>query len=572
MAFSKLCLSVLFCLFCWISVHAQRAKDTITPEKLIITKQYNPSVNDANKLKKLPSVEEVSLPSQKSISYSILQVPVASTFTPAKGRAGNVRLPSEELGAYNSIARVGAGNFTSILAEFFSALQWENAQQMQVGFQHFSSQGGIDEVRFDDNFATNALQLMYTKEEKSFSWDLHGGMTYHAYNYYGVPLDVAENFTEEIGDLGQHYLGFNVGGELDFYDAVFEKISLDFNNFSDGFESSENRFLVQPQINFSIREQLVENQLKLDYVAGSFQNQTISDFSYAWLITSYHPSIQLNEDRFSVQLGADFTYLSDLENQDGSIYVYPKLEGSYRINENNLIAFGGVDGGMDQNSYQGFSIANPFIAPFSAIAPTNRQYDAFLGIKGGSYGLSFSTKLSFTSAENNPFFTINGDLQPSFEAFNFRNAFAITYDDVTTTAVDVEVAYTLNSKLNLGMHANYSSYNTGTIAEAWNLPNLAASLYANYKITDKWSLAGSLFYIGERKDLAFPDLASLEAPEVTTLDGFVDVNFSVQYKINDQLQAFLDAKNLVGGNYQRWINYPVQGLQILGGVSFQFDW
>jgi hypothetical protein len=29
--------------------------------------------------------------------------------------------------------------------------------------------------------------------------------------------------------------------------------------------------------------------------------------------------------------------------------------------------------------------------------------------------------------------------------------------------------------------------------------------------------------------------------------------------------------NIVNKSYNRWSNYPVQGLQILGGVSYKFD-
>lgn len=563
-----------FCFVLFVGIHSysQTKKDTITPEKLIITKQYDPIVNDAFKIKKQPKADELILSMPATLSYSLLKVPVASTFSPTKGKIGRLRLQPDNIDAYSNYAKVGVGNFTSFLADFYSEVEVNDYQKLNISLAHFSSQGGIDEVNFDDNFATNALHLKFTSEEKSFLWNLHGGLSYNAYNYYGIPEDLVLAVGQEVGDLSQHYLGFTIGGEMKFYDAAFKQLTVDFSTFSDAFESSENHVLLQPKVNFTISNQLVENSFTLDYLSGQFQNQTTPDYSYDLMATSYHPNIQINEDRFSIKLGAEFTYLSDLENNEGDFYIYPKLEGSYRINQDNLIAFGGVDGGLDQNSYQRFTEVNPFVAPIMQIGPTNRQYDAFLGLKGGSYGLSYSGKVSFTSQENNPFYIYNSSSQNNI-AYNYRNSFLIVYDDLTTTALDAEIDYNFSNKFNLGFHVNYSIYNTSNIPEAFNLPATSATFFATYNMNNKWKFSGSVFYIGERKDFRTSPLAiPIIEQEVVTIDSFIDANFSVQYKINSQLHAFIEAKNLFGGNYERWLNYPVQDLQLLGGVSFQFDW
>lgn len=569
----KSILWICFSVFCFLNLSAQREQDTIKPEKLIITKQYNPSVNDAFKIKKQPKLDDSILPKPKVLDYSILDVPVASTFTPAKGRAGGLRLQPDNFDNYNSYARLGAGNFTSILAEFFSEVALSDYQRLNVGLSHFSSQGGISDVAFDDDFMRNALQLKFSSEEKSFVWKLHGGLAYNAYNYYGIPNEFVPLFNQDINDLSQNYLSFNLGGSLAFYDSAFKWVDVDFINFSDNFSSQENRFKIKPQVDFFIGDQRIENFLKLDYLAGQFDNQSDINYNYAWAIASYNPNIQINEDRFSIKLGAEFTYLSDVEASDGSFYVYPKVEGSYRINQDNLIAFGGIDGGLDQNSYHDFAQTNPFVSPISAIAPTNRQYDAFLGLKGGSYAWSYSARMSYRSKENNPFFRLNNTSQVNGEAFNYYNSFGIIYNDLKTVALDVEIDYSLNNKVTVGLDANYSSYDVGSMQAAWNLPNTQASLYANYKMNEKWSFGASVFYVGEREDLQVQNVSSPFGDlEVVKLSSFVDANFSVQYKINQQLHAFVEAKNIFGGNYERWVNYPVQDFQILGGVSFQFDW
>ena len=70
-------------------------------------------------------------------------------------------------------------------------------------------------------------------------------------------------------------------------------------------------------------------------------------------------------------------------------------------------------------------------------------------------------------------------------------------------------------------------------------------------------------------------LAAVFPPEFTTkevtLDSYFDLNMHVGYKYNDRLTAFLKGNNLASQQYNRWANYPVQGIQILLGVITSYS-
>ena len=59
--------------------------------------------------------------------------------------------------------------------------------------------------------------------------------------------------------------------------------------------------------------------------------------------------------------------------------------------------------------------------------------------------------------------------------------------------------------------------------------------------------------------------------EVKTLDSYFDLNAHVGYKLNDQLSFFAKANNIFNQDYDRWLNFPVQGIQLLAGATYQFD-
>ena len=54
------------------------------------------------------------------------------------------------------------------------------------------------------------------------------------------------------------------------------------------------------------------------------------------------------------------------------------------------------------------------------------------------------------------------------------------------------------------------------------------------------------------------------------LDAIIDLNFKFTYLISDHFDVFVSANNILGKNYQRYLYYPTQGVNFLGGLSYSF--
>ena len=156
------------------------------------------------------------------------------------------------------------------------------------------------------------------------------------------------------------------------------------------------------------------------------------------------------------------------------------------------------------------------------------------------------------------------------EPYTNGNSFDVVYDDVKTLALAAELNVDVNRNFRLGINAEFLNYNTDDQAEAWNLPNMTASLNADYQITEKWYSGANLFFVGERKD-ENRSLSLTFVDPIVTLDSYFDANAHVGYRFNDQLSAFVKGSNLLNNNYQKWMDYNVQGVQVLGGVTYKFD-
>ena len=99
-------------------VFAQKKDENIGTEVVNVVKPYTPTISDAFKVKETPPLEDEDNTKKEEIKYNIFSFPVASTFTPAKGRAASVDKAKQEK-LYKNYATLGVGNYGTPNAELF---------------------------------------------------------------------------------------------------------------------------------------------------------------------------------------------------------------------------------------------------------------------------------------------------------------------------------------------------------------------------------------------------------------------------------------------------------------------
>ena len=143
----KTILTFLFLSF-FVTLNAQE-DDDIGTETVTVVKPYTPTVSDAFKIKSIPNLNDSIVLQKKKINYSIFSVPVASTFTPAKGKAAKVEKTPPPL-LFNSYASVGLGNFNNALVDFYTSRELNRGEDfLDLGLSHHSSRGNIDSTPLD---------------------------------------------------------------------------------------------------------------------------------------------------------------------------------------------------------------------------------------------------------------------------------------------------------------------------------------------------------------------------------------------------------------------------------------
>ena len=545
-------------------------------ETVIVVKPYTPSVNDAFKIKETPSLGDSVRLEKKPVKYSIFSVPVASTFTPSKGRATTVE-KAKRVKLFDNYVTLGFGTYSSILAEFYSNFEVSKSDNFGVFLTHNSSQGGIDNVRLDDKFYDTELNLNYNSKNRKSSWNTELGLQHQLFNWYGLPEGM--NFSEELVrgiDPQQNYYSAYVGGNLELYDSFFEKASAKYRYFGDSFNSAENHFKADGTFEVDIAGELITTKLTADVLNGKFDRgfDNTAQIDYNLMNFGFTPSLLILRDDLTVNLGASFYYALDAETNDNSFYIYPQIQASYRMAGEYFIPYAGLEGGLEQNTYYEFAQENPYVSPTLNITPTDKTYDAYIGAKGKlSNSIAYNLRGSYETEINKALFVHNLRSTSNSEGYSYGNSFETVYDDVNTLSFFGEINVDIKRNFKLGMNATYFSHSPEFEEEVWNFPEFKASILADYQITEKWFAGANLFFTGERFDreefLVGGDALS---SRIVTLESFVDLNLNAGYRFNEQLSIFVKGNNLLDDSYQRWSNYPVLGIQVLAGATYKFDW
>ncbi|WP_299224815.1 TonB-dependent receptor [uncultured Psychroserpens sp.] len=548
----------------------ERNKDTIDTDVVKVVKPYTPTISDAFKIKEAPSLNDSTTTKKKEIKYNIFSIPVASTFTPAKGKAANVD-KEKPVKLYDNYASLGVGTYTTILGEIYLNHALSNTERVGGYFSHHSSQGNIEDVNFDNNFSETSLNAHYSQKLRDYSWKVEGGFQLQAFNWYGVPDQTIDRF-----DVDHSFYTANFGGQINFENAIVNSGDVLYRRFGDDQDSGENRFVLKSEFDVPIKDELINAELTLDYLGGTFDRNYFiqEELKYGNFNVGIAPSYQMIQDDLTVNLGVNLVYLNDTEASDNKLFIYPNITASYRLVNELLIAYGGIKGGLIQNSYYDFAQENPFVSPTLFIVPTDQAYNASIGLKGKlSNSVSYDISGHYVADNGKALYKANSFLGTAEENYQFGNSFGIVYDDVTTFSVAGALNIDVNRNFKLALKAEYFTYDTDIEAEAWNLPDIEASVFLDYQIDEHWFAGANLFFVGERKDeFAIEEsFFPVDPPMTVTLDSFFDANAHIGYKINNQLSAYVKANNIANQDYQRWLNYPVQGIQFLAGATYQFD-
>jgi hypothetical protein len=195
------------------------------------------------------------------------------------------------------------------------------------------------------------------------------------------------------------------------------------------------------------------------------------------------------------------------------------------------------------------------------VADINKVLDVFGGLTGNlGRDVKFTGRVAYQSFRNLYFFN-NSPLDSA--------KFSLVYDNGTTKVMNFfgDLTYNRSERFRLGIKADYNAYTTDALAEAFHRPSFQSQIYGSFNVLDKVFFHSELYYISS----SFGQITRANGERVLRqTDNIVDLNLKVDYRFSDKFSTFVMGNNLLGKNYQRFVNYQNKGLQGIVGLSYTF--
>jgi hypothetical protein len=472
-----------------------------------------------------------------------------------------------KLDLYPGLVRVGYGNFLSPLVEGRYLSTQSSEWQYATKFYHQSF--GKGPVRWMDEESKES----HTQLAGDVSYFLDDSELYasldlkrDAYTFYGrdlgfvIPTNVdfaSQYFAPNKQLHGDLKLGIR---DLDKVGRIGYAGEIVLGGFRDSYAVREQELGFEGKGEFR-----PSKEMKASLGVSYFTTAT-EDLKY-----------DLNRNYFSIRPEGHYEYgdfhfsagvvlVSDNDSVAESkpaIRIFPVLKSTYQVS-GNLKVNAAISGDVQRNTYRSFVQENPFLGPSDQLLNTVTSFEFAAGVEGlATDKLVYRAGLAVRRQSNLHFFV---------NSYADTSRFELVYDQqATVLQFNSDVEFSVTEKYKVTTQLDFFHYNLSTLQTAWHRPTWTASM--NHRLTPfkNFSLQANLQVLGGMKARGLGQIDTLPPQaEVVKLPVVVDLQVSLEYQINSRLAVFANGANLLNRNNMRWMNYPVRGIQGVGGLSFKF--
>ncbi|MBL0308444.1 MAG: TonB-dependent receptor [Bacteroidetes bacterium] len=522
-------------------VLAQAGGKGITNEEVIVVKEYEVTIPDADKVNLQPNIPEVE-DSKPKLDYTVPQKGLrdfAFETSPLKP----LSISKEKLEKYHtSFIKAGFGSQIMPLAQL--AYNDNKTKDLNFGFFYnylSAREFKVKNQRFSDNQAGVYLKWY----PKSVVFGTRFNFRNYRTHFYGTDSifrakDVAQTFRTYDAKI---YLQ---NAKRNKYDINFSQL-LGFNYLQETFGKANEWF--------------VEGRTDLDKKFKKFH--TIS-FSFNFDISRLkNDSLILRRHIFTPKVGYKFNNDDWRGHADLGVAVDSSkvvfVTEAYlekRLYEQSIIAYTSFERRYQKNSLNAFATDNNFVQ--NSISIRNSTIDHFTaGIKGTIDKFNYKLGFDLNRIKNLPLY-VNDTMD--------MKRFVMIYEaNMRTLGFHGEAGYNIKEWLRLLAVADYQFYQMKTETRPWHQPNFRFTLRANYVWKNKIVVGLDLFATSH----TYAKL-SIEDGGEKKVKGTADLNLSLEYILTKSFSFFGNLNNIANIRYQRWNQYQSYGINGMVGAKFSF--
>lgn len=579
-----------------LGANAQEETTNYLNREMTLEREYDPSVQDANKVNTLPEIKEPEI-RKIPIDYASITLPAFPQKEVGVLPSGKI-LANMEYNKRRGYLNLGAGNYMNLNGDVGYHILSSDKDQLRVFFSHRSSNGKVEYLQIDDkvkaklNDNLGGLDFRHVFENAALRLGAQYGYT--AFNYYGLPpywgtflpeeggnLPEPDKETNQVNQTIKAYMGVE---SLENADLGY-KVGIDFTRFSykyglgkiaDGpaenkingnidinkLLGTDSRFGVKADVNYFFYSQPAEirNPETGELYVTGYEN---------YMEATLTPYYRMEGGNWNLQLGANIMYHTG---NDKKFVASPDIRFDIEVATRSVL-YAIATGSIQSNSLYDVSRQYRYIDPSWQIEPTRNWLDATIGFKSGiAKGFWFDIFGGYKISTNDVFYFPNR----SYTHGDFGNMITSASDfDTNLIFGGAHFKYNYQQLFEIGLKGVYNHWKatygsswigfsgTEDLKHAYGRPKMEFTANVKVNPIDKLSLDLSYYLATDRYTM-------LQGSQDFKMDNINELNLTGSYRINDTFSVYAKLNNLLFQKYELHYGYPMQGFNAMGGININF--
>lgn len=518
------------------------SKDTSKPDVVVLYSAFKPTLRTAAKINftaATPFTDTV----RTTQKYVVPAQNLFFSYQPVPIKPLALFVDSSYSWINNGYVKAGFGGYSTPFLETAWSFGDGKKKLTSVYAMHTSSKGKLDFQQFGKT-QVNVLGTYVTKNNHEWTGKFNlSNSTQYLYGYQPNTLV----FTKDA--LRQQFNSIGIDAayknrEPSAYGITYQP-SLGVNYFTDTKQGNEFTIKAKVPVTKQFSQSLA---LKVDLTADvtAYKNSLVSISNNLFYLNTV---VEYKASNFKFTAGIQPSW------DNGETKLLPNVVAEAKINGEKFIAEAGWIGYFQKNTYNSLSTTNPWLQQPDNLFNTKIS-EQFAGFKGSAGNhLTYNARVGFITMKNMPLFV--NDIADG------KTFLVLTDSNLQAVKIHGELGFHIQEKFAFVSSVNIFQFTKSNFDKPYGL--------LPFEITGslKWKLLKDLHL---KSDIFIWDGTHYRTKIATTekLSAAIDLNAGVEYSLMPKLNLWLQFNNLLNSKYQRWNQYEVLGLNVIGGVVYSF--
>ena len=559
----------------------KKEKEQELNREMTLEREYDPTVQDANKVNTLPVIKEPEA-KKMSIDYATFTVPTEPEKEISLLPSGNIMTEiqhNKRRGYFN----FGGGTSLNLNGDVGYHILNTDKDKLNVWFSHRSTNGNVkyidteEKIKAKLNDNLGGLNFKHAFNKAVLDMGIKYG--YSGFNYYGLPVidltsslpmaDQLATYDRETNQANQT-IQAKVGIESKEEASIGYLLDLGYTNFSQKYAfnkgidgATEHTFDVKFDLNARFNgEQRIGLGGNIEYFNYALPTINGEPNPISYMEYQNHaevalsPYYKVNGDTWHVKLGANVMFSTG---EESKFMASPNIAADVKVAEKTELYLN-AGGKMYSNSLYSLSLINRYASSLHELAPSLNYLDGTIGIRSGvAPGFWFDIFGGYQVTNNELFFV------PSYSTeMNAFSSLSILQANAKKAFGGVHLKYSYQQLFDICLKGVYNSWSVNDIEEAFGKPKMEINAGVTVRPINK--VTASLDYY-----LATGRKAYLGATNgILDMNNINELNLTGTYTFNDTFGAYLKLNNILCQKYELYYGYPMQSFSAMVGVNINF--